>query len=87
LSVILTTSPIIAIPLAIDAAMPSMCTVICEVRKMEEMNKIDHESADGHYKQVNEANITKNGRNYEKDRNNDKKNKTLMVHIPMHIDL
>jgi hypothetical protein len=32
---------------------------INEVRKMEEMNKIDHESADGHYKQVNEANITK----------------------------
>jgi hypothetical protein len=40
---------------------------------MEEMNKIDHESANGHYKQVNEANITKNGRNYEEDRNNDKK--------------
>jgi hypothetical protein len=107
LSDIFTTSPIIAIPVAMDAAMPSMCTVICafvrssadiiaqpentakfnvsgfmrgdsesranyydkmlkngvysinEVRKMEEMNKIDHESANGHYKQVNEANITK----------------------------
>jgi hypothetical protein len=44
---------------------------------MEEMNKIDHESADGHYKQVNEANITKNGRNYEEDRNNDKKQRRV----------
>jgi HK97 family phage portal protein len=50
---------------------------INEVRKMEEMNKIDHESADGHYKQVNEANITKNGRNYEEDRNNDKKQRRV----------
>ena len=50
---------------------------INEVRKFEEMNKIDHESADGHYKQINEANITKKGKNNEQDRNNNKKQRGI----------
>ena len=51
---------------------------INEVRQFEQMNKIYHESADALYKQVNEANITKKGKNNEEqDRNNNKKQRGI----------